>query len=119
MVDQKRAEAEAALLPGLAGLRNTGPQGLQATITTVDSLEQVFNWLVRELQRIAATTAPARKPNRGFQSPWWTREVKEAREEAKKTEREQKRLPTPYLQFRLGQAQRTLSRAIEQAKTKA
>ena len=43
MVDQKRAEAEAALLPGLAGLGNTRPQGLQATITTVDGLEQVFN----------------------------------------------------------------------------
>ncbi len=49
MVDQKRAEAEAALLPGLAGLGKTGPQGLQATITTVEGLEQVFDWLVREL----------------------------------------------------------------------
>ena len=43
MVDQKRAEVEAALLPGLARLRNIGLQGLQATITTVDGLEQVFN----------------------------------------------------------------------------
>ena len=43
MVDQKRAEAEAALLPGLAGLSKTGPQGLQATIATVEGLEQVFD----------------------------------------------------------------------------
>lgn len=119
MVDQKRAEAEAALLPGLAGLGTTGPQGLQAKITTVEGLEQAFDWLVEELQRIAATVAPERKPNRGFQSPWWTLEVKEAREAAKRAEREHKRVPSPYLQYQLGQAQRTLSRAIEQAKTKA
>ena len=43
MVNQKRAEAKAALLLGLAELGNTRPQGLQATITTVDGLEQVFN----------------------------------------------------------------------------
>ena len=34
---------------GLARLGNTGLQGLQATITIVDGLEQVFNWLVKEL----------------------------------------------------------------------
>ncbi len=53
-------------MPGLVGLDKTGPQGLQATITIVEGLEQAFNWLVRELQRIAATIASIRKPNRGF-----------------------------------------------------
>ena len=115
MVNQKRVEAEAALLPGLAG----GLQSLRARITTVESLENEFDWLVRELQRVAAAGAPQRKPNRGFQSPWWTPEVKEARKTAKRAEREHKRIPTAYLHYRLGQAQRSLSRAIQQAKTKA
>ena len=65
MVNKKRVEAEAALLPGLAG----GLRSLQARITTVEALEKEFDWLVGELQRIAATGAPQKKPNRGFQSP--------------------------------------------------
>ena len=115
MVDQKRVEAEAALLPGLAG----GLQSLQARLTTVDSLEEEFDWLVSQLQGIAAATAPQRKPNRGFQSPWWSLEVKEARETARQAEREHRRIPSPYLRYRLGQAQRALSRTIHQAKTRA
>ena len=115
MVNQKRVEAEAALLPSLAG----GLQSLQARLTTVGALEKEFDWLVRELQRIAAAATPQRKPNRGFQSPWWSLEVKEARKAAKRAEREHRRIPSPYLQYRLSQAQRTLSRAIQQAKTRA
>ena len=65
MVDKKRVEAEAILLPGLAG----GLQSLQARLTTVENLEKEFDWLVGQLQGIAAATAPQKKPNRGFQSP--------------------------------------------------
>ena len=54
MVNKKRVEAEAALLPGLAG----GLQSLRARLTTVESLEKEFDWLVGELQRIAAAGAP-------------------------------------------------------------
>ena len=53
------------MLPGLAG----GLPSLRARITTVESLEKEFDWLVRELQRVAAARTPQRKPNRGFQSP--------------------------------------------------
>ena len=66
MVDQNRVEAEAALLLGLASLGFIGPLSLQAKTTTVEGLEKEFNWLVRELQRIATVAAPKRKPNRGF-----------------------------------------------------
>ena len=45
MVNQKRVEAEAALLPSLA----RGLQSLQARLTTVGALEKEFDWLVREL----------------------------------------------------------------------
>ena len=93
---------------GLAG----GLQSLQARLTTVESLEKEFDWLVGQLQGIAATAAPQRKPNRGFQSPWWSLEVKEARETARQAEREHRRILSPYLRYRLGQAQRALSRTI-------
>jgi hypothetical protein len=92
MVNKKRVEAEAALLPGLAG----GLQSLRNRIITAEQLEEQFDWLVGELQRIAATATPYRKPNRGFQLPWWTLEVKEARVTAKRAEREHKRVPTAY-----------------------
>ena len=60
------------------GLLEEGPTGLEATIQSKEGLEQAFQRLTQEPKRIAEATTPRKKANRGFSSPWWSQEVKEA-----------------------------------------
>jgi hypothetical protein len=75
MLDGKRVKAEAALFPLVMGLEDPGLQGLKAYIRGKEGLEEAFDRLVRELQRVAEVAAPRRKANRGYGSPWWSVEV--------------------------------------------
>ncbi|EAQ90768.1 hypothetical protein CHGG_02703 [Chaetomium globosum CBS 148.51] len=59
MMDRRRVEAEAALLPEKIGLEDPGPQGLRAQVREQEGLKEAFNWLVEELQRIAEVATPS------------------------------------------------------------
>jgi hypothetical protein len=64
-----RVEAEAALLPVVMGLEDPGPQGLKARIQGQQGLEEAFDQLIKELQRVAEVATPRKKANRGHGSP--------------------------------------------------
>jgi len=78
MIKESRAAAEAAYLPLKMGLEDPGPQGLKARIQGQEGLQQAFDQLITELQRVAELATPRKKPNRGHASPWWLVEVREA-----------------------------------------
>ncbi|KAL2114789.1 hypothetical protein VTJ04DRAFT_4092 [Mycothermus thermophilus] len=84
MMDKKRVKAEAKSLPLKMGLE-TGELARRAS--TPQGLEEAFNQLVAELQAIAEQTTPKRKPNRGFQAPWWSPEIRDLRRRAREAER--------------------------------
>jgi hypothetical protein len=115
-MDKKRVKAEAALLPGLCELDNPGPQGLQSRTQSIEGLDKAFDWLVKELTRIANASTPRRKPNNGFQAPWWTNEVQQKAQGARKAERTAKAVPTAYNKAQLNQRLWDLSKAIRQAR---
>ena len=71
-----RVEAEAAQIPLKIGLDDPGPQGLEARSSGGPrGLEEAFDWLVEELQRVANEATPRKKANIGRGSPWWSEEV--------------------------------------------
>ena len=84
---KKGVAAEAAWLPLNTRLTDPGPQGLKAQVSTKEGLDQAFRELASELRRIAEVTTPRRKISQGQQSPWWSEEVEEAVEEARRAER--------------------------------
>ena len=88
MMEESWVEAEAAFIPLKLGLEDLGLQGLKAQIREVKGLEQAFNQLIEELQRVAEAATPRKKANRGKGSLWWSQEVQEARREARRAERE-------------------------------
>ncbi|EAQ89439.1 hypothetical protein CHGG_06058 [Chaetomium globosum CBS 148.51] len=118
MMDRRRVEAEAALLPEKIGLEDPGPQGLRAQVREQEGLKEAFNWLVEELQRIAEVATPRKKANRGHGSPWWSVEVQEAQGEARRAERECKAAPSEHNKERLNQGLRALAATINKEKTK-
>ena len=69
MMDESRVEAEAAFISLKLGLEDPGPQGLRARVREVESLEEAFNQLITELQRVAEAATPRKKANRGKGSP--------------------------------------------------
>lgn len=69
MMEVKRVEVEAALIPLRMGLGDLGPQGLRARVRGVEGLEQAFNQLVEELQGTVEASTPPKKINRGKVSP--------------------------------------------------
>ncbi|EAQ83005.1 hypothetical protein CHGG_10823 [Chaetomium globosum CBS 148.51] len=72
MMKESRVEAEAIQLPLKMGLEDPGPQGLRARTKEQGGLEEAFDQLIKELQRIAEVATPRRKANRGHGSPWWS-----------------------------------------------
>ena len=58
MMEESRVEAEAALLPVAMGMEDPGPQGLKARIKAREGLEEAFDQLVKELQRVAEVATP-------------------------------------------------------------
>jgi hypothetical protein len=66
-MDKKRVEAEAKNLPLKIGLRT---EELAKKAKTPQGLKEAFNQLIEELQAIAKSSTPRRKPNQGFQAPW-------------------------------------------------
>jgi hypothetical protein len=69
MMDRRRVEAEAAHLPKKIGLEDPGLQGLRARVREKEGLEEAFDWLIKELQRVAEVATPRKKANRGHSSP--------------------------------------------------
>ena len=119
MMEESRVEAEAALLPVAMGMEDPGPQGLKARIKAREGLEEAFDQLVKELQRVAEVATPRRKANRGYGSPWWSVEVQEAQREARRAEKEFKAAPTGYSKEKLNQGLQALAATINKEKTKA
>ena len=119
MVKESRIEAEAALLPLKIGLDDSGPQGLRARIQRQEGLEEAFDQLITELQRVAEAATPRKKTNRGHGSPWWSERVREAQKAAGEAERECKAALSEYNKERLNQSLRALTATINQEKTKA
>jgi hypothetical protein len=68
-MEESRVEAKAALLLVAMGIEDPGPQGLKARIKAREGLEEAFDQLVKELQRVAEVATPRRKANRGYESP--------------------------------------------------
>ena len=116
---ESRVEAEAAFLPLKLGLEDPGPQGLKARIQGREGLQQAFDQLITELQRVAVVATPRKKPNRGYASPWWSEEVRDAQRTAKRAERECRVAPSGYNKRRLNQSLYALKTSINQGKTKA
>src|SRR5687768_5302128 len=107
MMEESRVKAEAALIPLAMGMEDPGPQGLRARIKAREGLEEAFEQLIGELQRVAEVATPRRKANRGRGSPWWSVEVQEAQREAKRAKKEFKAAPTEYNKERLNQGLQT------------
>ena len=118
-MEESRVEAEAALLLVAMGMEDPGPQGLKARIKAREGLEEAFDQLVKELQRVAEVATPRRKANRGYGSPWWSVEVQEAQREARRAEKEFKAAPTGYSKEKLNQGLQALAAIINKEKTKA
>ena len=119
MMHKKGVAAEAARLPLNTRLADRGPQGLKAQVGTKEGLDQAFKELASELKRIAGDTTPRRKISRGQQSPWWSEEVEEAVEEARRAERNHQGAPTVDSKARLNESLRALITAIWSERTKA
>jgi len=114
LMDKKGVEAEARTLAVTMGLA-TGE--LERRARTVQGLQGAFDQLVAELQAIAGRTTPRRKPNRGFQAPWWNQEIQDLRGRAKRAERAYREVPTPETRAALNRASKALSAAIRHNKT--
>ena len=119
MMKESRVEAEAALLPATMGLEDRGPQGLRARIRGREGLEQAFDQLIRELQRVAEVATPQKKANKGRGSPWWSVEVQEAQRGAREAERRHKAAPSAHNKEKLSQSLQAFKGAIDKEKTKA
>ena len=118
MMKESRVEAEAAYIPLRMGLGDPGPQGLKARVKETAGLEKAFDQLIEELQRVAEAATPRKKANRGIGSPWWSEEVKEAQEEARRAERECRVAQSGHSREKLGQSLRALTATINREKTK-
>lgn len=118
MMKESRVEAEAIQLPLKMGLEDPGPQGLRTRTKEQGGLEEAFDQLIKELQRIAEVATPRRKANRGHGSPWWSVEVQEAQEEARRAEREHKAASTEHSRERLNQSLRDLTAVINRERQK-
>jgi hypothetical protein len=119
MMEESRVEAEAAFIPLKLGLEDSGPQGLRARVREVKGLEEAFDQLITELQRVAEAATPRKKANRGKGSPWWSQEVQRARREARRAEREYRAAPSEPRKEVLNQRLQALATTINKEKTKA
>ena len=57
MLDKKEVKVRVAYLPRDNRLLDIRPRGLLSRITTIERLGQAFDWLVRELTKIAIVVA--------------------------------------------------------------
>jgi exonuclease III len=118
-MNKHRVAAEANLLPLALGLEDPGPQGLHQRIQTRDGLDKAFDLLVQELTRIAASSTPEKKPNRGFGAYWWTSDVQEATRASRRAERRYREVPSDYLKAQLNRELKSQAKTVAYAKTKA
>jgi Reverse transcriptase (RNA-dependent DNA polymerase) len=114
-----RVRAEAAYLLVAIEQEAPGGQGLETAVQTVEGLRWAFNWLVDRLTYIAEATAPRKKGNSGYQSPWWTERVELAVQEARRAEREAQAVPNEFNKSQLNQSLCKLSATVRTEKTKA
>ena len=114
MIDKKRVEPEAKNLPLKIGLR-IGKLARKAK--TPQGLKEAFDQLIEELQAIAESSTPRRKPNRGFQAPWWSPEIRDLHRKAREAERTYRAVTTPEARSELNRASKALSKAIQASKT--
>jgi hypothetical protein len=118
-MDKKRVEAESKLLYKAIGLTDPGPNRLTIRIKTIEGLSRAFDDLLDWLTWVAEESTPRRKDNRGYSSPWWTREVEQANREAKRAERLAKEVRTEYYRDEYNERLKELSRTIHEARTRA
>ena len=118
-MDKKRVAAESKLLYKAMGLTDPDLSQLTVKIQTIEDLDRAFNDLVNWLTWVAGESTPRKKANCGFSSPWWSREVQQASQEARRAERIAKETCIDYYQEELDKRHKKLTRAIQEVRTRA